>query len=62
MVDVYSIDMDWDEFIKVQPTDFLMRMRSKVSNELIRRRYDALKDIKETDEKIEEEIERDAQV
>jgi len=60
---IYNFDnIYWDKFLQNQETDFLIKMSSKIRNELIQRKCDALVDIRDADEKIQEEIERDAQV
>ena len=58
---IYKFDnIYWDKFLQNQDTDFLIKMSSKIRNELLQRKCDAVKDIQVTEEGINEEIVKDA--
>lgn len=58
---IYDFDnIYWDKFLANQDTDFLMKMKEMIQNELYNRIDAAVGDIAKVNEKIQEEIERDA--
>jgi uncharacterized protein YdiU (UPF0061 family) len=57
---IYKFDnIYWDKFLQNQETDFLIKMASKIRNELIQRKNDAVVDIKNVLQEIQEETKKE---